>query len=213
MRAIEAQLDQKRTICVQFSAWRYEKEPHLIVPLLDAVREALVKWGDSQTGDKTKHQAIKTASTVGKAAYSLLAGLSFKVGLPNAIEVSFAANQALSEGRRQAEEERAARVPRSFYHATFRALSECFSQFLGNDSNRRIVVFIDDLDRCLPNSALEVLESMKLFFDLQGFVFVVGLDRNVVQQCIDSKYGREQGAPLGAKEAAHTTESRQHTPP
>jgi predicted KAP-like P-loop ATPase len=31
MRAIEAQLDQKQTICVQFSAWRYEKEPHLIV--------------------------------------------------------------------------------------------------------------------------------------------------------------------------------------
>ena len=212
MRAIEAQLDQKQTICVQFSAWRYEKEPQLIVPLLDAVREALVNWGDSQAGAKVKDQAIRTASTVGKAVYSLLAGLSFKIGLPNAIEVSFKANEALSEGRRQAEEERAARVPRSFYHATFRALSECFSQFLGTDSNRRIVVFVDDLDRCLPNSALEVLESMKLFFDLPGFVFVVGLDQNVVEQCIDSKYGREQTAALGAKQEVPTAEGRHQSP-
>lgn len=205
MRTIEAQLDKTRTICVQFSAWRYEKEPHLIVPLLDSVREALVVWGDRQAENKAKNQAIRTASTVGKAVYSLLAGLSFKIGLPNAIEVSFKANEALSEGRRQAEEERAARVPRSFYHATFRALSECFSQFLSSDSNRRIVVFVDDLDRCLPNSALEVLESMKLFFDLPGFVFVVGLDQNVVEQCIDSKYGREQPPVLGAKEQVLTT--------
>lgn len=29
---------------VPFSAWRYEKEEHLILPLLDAGREALVRW-------------------------------------------------------------------------------------------------------------------------------------------------------------------------
>jgi hypothetical protein len=69
-----------------------------------------VKWGDSQAGAKLKGEAIRTASTVGKAVYSLLAGLSFKIGLPDAIEVSFKANEALSEGRRQAEEKRAARV-------------------------------------------------------------------------------------------------------
>jgi predicted KAP-like P-loop ATPase len=39
----------------------------------------------------------------------------------------------------------------------------------------KIVIFVDDLDRCLPDNALDVIESMKLFFDLPGFVFVVGL--------------------------------------
>jgi hypothetical protein len=33
---------------------------------------------------------------------------------------------------------------------------------------------------------------MKLFFDLDGFVFVVGLDRTVVEQVVDSKYHSEQ---------------------
>jgi hypothetical protein len=46
---------------------------------------------------------------------------------------------------------------------------------------RRVVVYVDDLDRCLPPSALEVLESMKLFFDLDGFVCVVGLDQQVIE--------------------------------
>jgi predicted KAP-like P-loop ATPase len=42
MRAIEDKLDSSRAVSVQFSAWRYEKEEHLIVPLLDTIREALV---------------------------------------------------------------------------------------------------------------------------------------------------------------------------
>ena len=40
MRAIRARLPATAAICVDFSAWRYEKEEHLIVPLLDAVRAA-----------------------------------------------------------------------------------------------------------------------------------------------------------------------------
>src|SRR5581483_1839172 len=59
---------------------------------------------------------------------------------------------------------------------------------------RRVVVFIDDLDRCLPLNALEVLESMKLFFDLEGFVFVVGLDQAVIERSIELKYGPAEPA-------------------
>ena len=45
----------------------------------------------------------------------------------------------------------------------------------------RIVVFIDDLDRCVPEKALEVLESIKsffdnkAFFDIEGIVYVMGM--------------------------------------
>ena len=47
MRAIQGQLDQRRTIVtVEFTAWRYEKEEHLIVPLLDKVREQLLLWAE-----------------------------------------------------------------------------------------------------------------------------------------------------------------------
>jgi len=189
MHAIEKKLDPAKTIPVQFSAWRYEREPHLIVPLLDTIREALLRW--SESNQKFEEQAVKTAATVGKAIYSLLAGMSLKVGVPNALEVSFDANKALERAERFDKNKEAAEVSRSFYHATFRALSQAFNEFLGKGSERRIVVFVDDLDRCLPQGALEVLESMKLFFDLEGFVFVVGLDQAVVERSIDLKYKGE----------------------
>jgi len=186
MRAIERQLDRNQAIPLQFSAWRYEKEPNLIIPLLDVVREGLIRWSDQNAAHQPK--ALATASTIGNAIYSLLAGLSFKVGLPNALEISYNANESLAQARNFAEKEKAARVPRSFYHAAFRALGDSFREFLGGGGPDRIVVFVDDLDRCLPQGALDVLEAMKLFFDLEGFIFVVGLDQSVVERSIDLKY-------------------------
>lgn len=199
MRAIEARLDPQVAIPVQFTAWRYEKEEHLIVPLLDTVREALLAWAENN--EQGAKQAKRAAATVGRVMKSIIAGLSIKVGVPGAIDLSFDANKALEARRQMTADEAEARVPRSFYHASFRALEGAFRDFLGGSSGRRIVVFVDDLDRCLPESALQVLESMKLFFDLEGFVFIVGLDEEVIKYIVASKYRRDDTR----EEAAPTT--------
>ena len=52
----------------------------------------------------------------------------------------------------------------------------------------RLVVFVDDLDRCLPEQAIEVLEAIKLFLDVQGCIFVLAVDRKVIAQGIQVKY-------------------------
>ncbi len=52
----------------------------------------------------------------------------------------------------------------------------------------RIVVFIDDLDRCSSQKALEVLEAMKVFLDIEGFVYVVGLSHKTVTNLIAQSY-------------------------
>ena len=44
MNAIHRDLTGPETIVVEFNAWRYEREPHLIVPLLDTIRAGLAKW-------------------------------------------------------------------------------------------------------------------------------------------------------------------------
>jgi hypothetical protein len=189
MRAIENKLREEpdgKAVCVQFNAWRYEKEQELIVPLLDSIREALVKWSD----DRHDRQARVTAGTLGRVMHSLVAGLTVKVGVPGAVDVSFDANRSLSEHGRLKQAEADAMVPRSFYHASFRALEQTFQEFMQSGKADRIVVFIDDLDRCLPENALQVLESMKLFFDFDGFVFIVGLDEHAVEYAIDAKYQR-----------------------
>lgn len=56
--------------------------------------------------------------------------------------------------------------------------------------NERMVIFIDDLDRCMPEVALQVLEALKLYLDIKDLIFVVGVDRSVVDQLIQKLYGR-----------------------
>jgi predicted KAP-like P-loop ATPase len=95
MQAIEARLDKTQAIPVWFSAWRYEKEPHLIVPLLDAIREALMTWVDQDPDSRHSEVVRETASTLGKVAASLLAGFQFTIGVPEVAKISMDAGKAL----------------------------------------------------------------------------------------------------------------------
>jgi hypothetical protein len=53
---------------------------------------------------------------------------------------------------------------------------------------RRLVIFIDDLDRCLPEQAIGVLEAIKVFLDIHGCVFVLGVDREIIEHGIRVRY-------------------------
>ena len=59
---------------------------------------------------------------------------------------------------------------------------------LVTDFDRRLVVFIDDLDRCLPEQAIGVLEAVKVFLDIEGCVFVLGVDREIIERGIRVRY-------------------------
>lgn len=54
MQRIDAKLNSGDLVKVEFSAWRYEKEEHLIVPLLDCVRDALISWSESHKSLRRK---------------------------------------------------------------------------------------------------------------------------------------------------------------
>lgn len=51
-----------------------------------------------------------------------------------------------------------------------------------------LVVIIDDLDRCLPEQTLQIIETIKLFLDEPGCVFLLAVDREVIEQAIRVKY-------------------------
>jgi hypothetical protein len=53
---------------------------------------------------------------------------------------------------------------------------------------RRLFLFVDDLDRCLPDDSVAAIEAIKLFLDLPGCVFVLGMDRKVVEPGIRARY-------------------------
>ena len=72
----------------------------------------------------------------------------------------------------------------------FRNELEKFVKF--EDSNKPLVFFIDELDRCRPNYAVEVLEQIKHFFAVPGIVFVLSIDKNHLASAIRGVYGSEQ---------------------
>jgi len=55
----------------------------------------------------------------------------------------------------------------------------------------RLIVFVDDLDRCLPEKTIEVLEAIKLFLDVPGCVFLLGIDHEAVQEAVQTRYQGE----------------------
>lgn len=59
-----------------------------------------------------------------------------------------------------------------------------------------IFIFIDELDRCRPNYAVEMLETIKHIFDVKGIVFVVATDTEQLQHTIKAIYGQDFSAQM-----------------
>lgn len=53
---------------------------------------------------------------------------------------------------------------------------------------KRLVVIIDDLDRCSPERIIENLEAVKLFLNVPKTAFIIGADSRIVKHAIEHKY-------------------------
>jgi hypothetical protein len=56
------------------------------------------------------------------------------------------------------------------------------------ERDRRVLVLIDDLDRCEPDKAVEVLQAVNRLLDFDSFVVVLGVDARIVSGAIQSHY-------------------------
>ena len=192
MNAIMTELRQHHpdVINVDFNAWRFEREPQLLIPLLDTIRLGILAHTAPANGTGVYSQKADTqraaAGRIGKVVRALATGLSGSVGIPGAVTINYAAKPAI-DALKELNEGSDTPKPESLYVAAFEELKTACKELMENGVGR-IVVFVDDLDRCLPDGALAVLESMKLFFDLPGFIFVVGLDEQVIHQAVRAKF-------------------------
>ena len=53
------------------------------------------------------------------------------------------------------------------------------------------IVIIDELDRCKPSFAMETLEIIKHFFDINNCIFIVAIDKLQLQESAKTIYGQE----------------------
>jgi predicted KAP-like P-loop ATPase len=72
------------------------------------------------------------------------------------------------------------------------------------DSGVTIVLLVDDLDRCDPTEIIDLLESVKLFLDVEHVIHVLAVGKEVIDPGVEVKYGKftfsvERKATLGAE--------------
>ena len=164
----------EKVLTVFFDAWRYQNEEHMLLPILDTLLEYLKReethWRELSSKLKRLTASMATA---------------MKIKFPF---MEFNGKSALEQW--QAEEQ-----VRSDYFGWLSELKEALDDVRSDDPSRRIVMLIDDLDRCLPPKVVEVLESIKVMLDVPGFIFVLALDELVVGQAIQSYYGQNYSVP------------------
>ncbi|MCH7928865.1 MAG: hypothetical protein IID03_12935 [Candidatus Dadabacteria bacterium] len=189
---IENDPNYNNVVTVWFNAWQYEKEEHPIIPLIASiVREA-----------KSKEEVVsrtlkKTYSELSRTLRSIAYGFSVKgkAGVPGFGEIGFGfvAKDMIARYTSLRSEE-GPLIARSFYYDAFenlRKIQESIKSDTNNKSLPKIIVFIDDLDRCFPDKGLMLLESIKLVLAQKGFVFVMAVDRRMIERYVEKRYRDE----------------------
>lgn len=67
-------------------------------------------------------------------------------------------------------------------------LRKAFEEVL-SDLNITLVVLVDDLDRCLPNTAISTLEAMRLLLFLPRTAFIIAADEEMIRNAVRTHFG------------------------
>jgi predicted KAP-like P-loop ATPase len=61
---------------------------------------------------------------------------------------------------------------------------KAFDKLLKAAGIKQLIVLVDDLDRCLPDTAIETLEAIRLFVFTSGTAFVVAADEAMIEYAV-----------------------------
>jgi len=78
---------------------------------------------------------------------------------------------------------------------------EHFRKLLAEANIRQLVVIVDDLDRCLPSTAIDTLEALRLFLFVDRTVFIVAADEAMIEYAVREHF---PGLPYSEGPAAFT---------
>lgn len=76
---------------------------------------------------------------------------------------------------------------------TLEDFKEALAEYVADNTEegKPVVFFIDELDRCNPHFAVQVLERVKHLFDIPSMVFVLIINKQQLQHAICGYYGSE----------------------
>ena len=160
--------------CIWVNTWEHSllKTPELC--LLSIIEEIIDEIALVDNSYNTTEKA--------KSALSLLAKGAVRVGASIALG---------SEGRNLATEMMDSRSNSNTVKQLRSSLEEIVTTVVNRNQNKakKFVIFIDDLDRIEPSTAVMVLELLKNIFTINHCVFVLAIDYQVVVKGLKAKFG------------------------
>ncbi len=158
---------QDHVTVVWFEAWRYQHEQVPVVALLQEIRSQLA-WYVT-----LGQQAKKMLEVTIRSALLSLEDLTKKIGIH--------ASKIQEVGDKWERDHLATALPS---YTIREHLQEAIGKLLHRSKNARLVVLIDDLDRCEAESAYKLLEGLKIYLTLRNCVFVLGLNQKIIEDAI-----------------------------
>lgn len=163
---------------VYYDAWKYDNTED---PLLSLLYCIITRYGENINPDKVswmKAALLKSLPLFNEVAKSVT-GLDIKEileGLKNILETQ-------EDWFKQIKKEN--------------NIEKQVRKFLSNiirDDEEKLIIFIDELDRCNPQYAVKLLERVKHYFNHPKVVFVISYNKAELQHSIKTLYGSEFSA-------------------
>lgn len=190
----------KSVVCIKFNGWRFQGFEDAKIALLEGIVTTLVEKRSLLTNATEQVKEIfkridwlKVAKKAGGVAFTALTGIpngemlsTFTAGLNSLITApgKFATKENLQEIANQAgsllkDKSESKNIPKEINE--FR---EEFDKLLKLADVGQLIVLVDDLDRCLPETAIETLEAIRLFIFTNKTAFVVAADENMIEYAV-----------------------------
>lgn len=178
MNLVEQKLDADSCKTVWFNAWKYDGKEVVWNALIQSIflkmREDMKdEIGRSDFIDRLSAAASNLAVFAARKTASAISGGVVDAETFDAVTKALRPLSAASEQFKFINE----------FEETFRGL---VTDYVG--PNGRLVIFVDDLDRCLPETAVQVMEAIKLYLDSANVTFVIGVEPEVVRAGIRFRY-------------------------
>lgn len=197
--------DTPKTLCIEFNGWLFEgyedTKTSLCGTILDKLDDAQRFGPEVANKAKDLIKKIDFKKLIGKGVkfgmdYLLTGGIGALTDLTLSSILSSLKDKSGSIETKDIEDILAKFKTEEKTRTEIKKFRDDFKQLLEDSKVENVVVFIDELDRCSPDTILDLFEAMRLFLFVDGMSFIIGADERLIQYAIKTKYKEVPGNNL-----------------
>lgn len=206
LKMIEKQLEKephplgKKYSCIRFNGWKHQGFEDSKIAIMSAIVSELTE--KEKLTEKAKDILEKlwkninwmsVAKVAGKTAFGLATGTAPFAILSSALDL-LKTKGSTEEGVTSAIESiggylKDAKITEDTSSNTeFVEFQKNFKELLEKANIKKLVVLIDDLDRCLPEVAIGILEAIRLFMFTGETAFVIAADESMIRYAVKKHF-------------------------